>query len=287
MSRKTRLKVPRLEKPTSMQMSVTDRSVDRGSYNARSTRRRCRYRFGVSPNVARNVRMKCASDTSASRARVGTSRGSAYRRAISAPARSSRRLDSSTARPTRTITARRSGSGDVDTASVQPGQRVDALAVLAALVHLEVQVRAGRLATVTQERNGLPGLHVLAGLDQDRVHVPVDGDVAVLVEDVHGQAEAAGRAGTQHHPVAGRVLRRAHRGREVDPPVEGPPARAEAAGVPGALDRQHELGTGGLPGRGLGLRPRRTGCRDLLQPCLRLGDGDGRLRLHLDALVAG
>src|SRR3954454_9538070 len=215
MSRKTRLNVPRLEKPTSMQMSVTDGSVDRSSHIARSTRRRCRYRFGVSPNVARNVRMKCASDTRAIRARGGTYSGSAYRRSISSRARSSRRFDSSSARPTRTFTARRSGSGDVDTASVQPGQRVDALAVLAALVHLEVQVRTGRLAAVTQERDGLPGLHVLAGLDQDRVHVPVDGDVAVLVEDVHGQAEAAGRAGTQHHPVAGRVLRRAHRGREV------------------------------------------------------------------------
>ena len=63
MSRNTRLNVPSDENPTSMQMSVTDRSVDRSRNIARSTRRRCRYRFGVSPNVARNVRMKCASDT--------------------------------------------------------------------------------------------------------------------------------------------------------------------------------------------------------------------------------
>jgi len=37
-----RLKVPRLLKPTSKQMSVTLRSVDRRRNIARSTRRRCR-----------------------------------------------------------------------------------------------------------------------------------------------------------------------------------------------------------------------------------------------------
>ena len=42
MSRKTRLKVPSDENPTSMQMSVTLRSVVRSSHIARSTRRRCR-----------------------------------------------------------------------------------------------------------------------------------------------------------------------------------------------------------------------------------------------------
>src|SRR3954451_441570 len=41
------------------------------------------------------------------------------------------------------------------------------------------------------------------------------------------------------------------------------------------------------PGGALGPRPTRTGRRALLQPCLRLRDGDGRLRLHLDALVTG
>ena len=60
-----------------MQMSVTLRSPDRSRNIARSTRRRCRYRFGVSPKVARNVRMKCASETCAIRARVATSSGSA------------------------------------------------------------------------------------------------------------------------------------------------------------------------------------------------------------------
>ena len=37
--------------------------VVRSRYIARSTRRRCRYRCGVSPNVVLNVRMKCACET--------------------------------------------------------------------------------------------------------------------------------------------------------------------------------------------------------------------------------
>ena len=60
-SRNMRLKVPRLVKPTSMQMSVTLRSVSRRRNIERSTRRRCRYRCGVSPKTARKLRMKCAS----------------------------------------------------------------------------------------------------------------------------------------------------------------------------------------------------------------------------------
>ncbi len=42
MSRNVRLKVPRLEKPTAMQTSVTERSVETSMAIARSTRRRCR-----------------------------------------------------------------------------------------------------------------------------------------------------------------------------------------------------------------------------------------------------
>ena len=42
MSRKVRLNVPRLVKPTSRQMSVIVRSVSRSMNMARSTRRRCR-----------------------------------------------------------------------------------------------------------------------------------------------------------------------------------------------------------------------------------------------------
>jgi len=58
--------------------------------HARSTRRRCRWRLGVSPKVARNVRMKCASDTNAMRASIAMSSGSAiggpWRRAPAAAA---------------------------------------------------------------------------------------------------------------------------------------------------------------------------------------------------------
>ena len=77
MSWNVRLNVPRLEKPTAKQMSVTLRSVPRSRAIARSTRRRCRYRWGVSPKVARNVLMKWASETSAIRARAGMSRACA------------------------------------------------------------------------------------------------------------------------------------------------------------------------------------------------------------------
>ena len=75
-SRNVLLNVPRLVNPTSKQISVTDRWVSRNRNIARSTRRRCRYRCGVSPNVARKVRLKCAGETCAMRASVGTSSGS-------------------------------------------------------------------------------------------------------------------------------------------------------------------------------------------------------------------
>src|SRR3712207_5497050 len=98
--------------------------------------------------------MKWASETCAIRARVGTSSGSAYARSIESRARSSRRLASSAALPTRR-------GSDVDAALRQPRDGVDALAVHPALVDLEVQVRAGRLAAVAQQRDRLTGLHVL------------------------------------------------------------------------------------------------------------------------------
>jgi hypothetical protein len=43
------LKLPRLVKPTRWQISVTVRFAERSSSQARSTRRRVRYRPGVSP----------------------------------------------------------------------------------------------------------------------------------------------------------------------------------------------------------------------------------------------
>src|SRR5437763_6367799 len=103
--------------------------------------------------------MKCASETWAMRARVGTSRGSAYERSIASRARRSRRLFSSLARLTPAI------GSDVDAALVQPRDGVALLAVDAALVHLEVQVRAGGLAPRAQQRDLLAGVHVVADAD--------------------------------------------------------------------------------------------------------------------------
>src|SRR3954465_31665 len=174
--------------------------------------------------------MKWASETWAIRARVGTSSGSAYERSIASRARSSRRLFSSVARLTPAI------GSDVDAALVQPRDGIDPLAVDAAPVHLEVQVRAGRLAALAEQRDLLAGLHEVADLHEDLLHVAVDGDVAVLVKDVDRQAEAAGRAGLEHDAVHRGVLGRQHRGGKVDTPVHGSPAHAEAAGQAGAVD---------------------------------------------------
>src|SRR3954447_20825469 len=168
--------------------------------------------------------MKCASETCAMRARVGTSSGSASERSIASRARSSRRLFSSVARLTPAI------GSDVDAALVQTRDGIEPLAVDAALVHLEVQVRTGRLAALAEECDLLTGLHVVADLHEDLLHVAVDGDVAVLVKDVDGQAETAGRACLEHDAVHRGVLGREHRGGEVDAPVHGPPPHAEAAG---------------------------------------------------------
>ena len=67
---------PTLRSPTVRQMSATERSVVRSSAAARSSRRVSRYWCGVSPNVRRNSRLKCAGERYAARARAGTSRDS-------------------------------------------------------------------------------------------------------------------------------------------------------------------------------------------------------------------
>jgi hypothetical protein len=77
MCRKVRLKVPRLVKPTSRHTSVTLRSVSRSRNIERSTRRRWRYRWGVSPKTARKLRMKWAGEQWATAATAGMSSGSA------------------------------------------------------------------------------------------------------------------------------------------------------------------------------------------------------------------
>src|SRR3569833_2703213 len=131
--------------------------------------------------------MKCASETCAMRARVGTSRGSAYERSIASRARRSRRLFSSLARLTPAI------GTDVDAALVQPRDGVDLLAVDAAPVHLEVQVRARGLAPHALLRDLLAGFHVVADFVQYLLLVAKNKNNTVLVEVVVGQAEAAGR----------------------------------------------------------------------------------------------
>ena len=53
---------PTLVRPTSMQISATEWSVERSSAAARSSRRVIRYWCGVSPKVRRNSRVKCAGE---------------------------------------------------------------------------------------------------------------------------------------------------------------------------------------------------------------------------------
>jgi hypothetical protein len=146
-------------------------------------------------------------------------------------------------------------NSDRDALVPQPRERVDLLAVEATHVHLEVQVRAGRLTTVAQQRDGVAGTDDLPRPDQDRVHVAVDGHVAVLVLDVDGQSVAAGGTGLEDHTVHRGVLRRLHRGSEVDARMQRAPAAAEAAGEAGSVDGEHRLRAGRLGGsRGGGLR---------------------------------
>ena len=67
---------PTLLSPTLKHTSATEWSVPRSSAAARSMRRVSRYWCGVSPNARRNSRLKCAGDSRAARASVGTSSGS-------------------------------------------------------------------------------------------------------------------------------------------------------------------------------------------------------------------
>src|SRR3954449_962508 len=86
------------------------------------------------------------------------------------------------------------GVSDVDAALPKPRDRIDLLTVEPADVHLEVEMRAGGPAAVAQQRDRLAGAHHLAGRDQDLLHVPVDGDVTVVVLDVDGGTRGPGRA---------------------------------------------------------------------------------------------
>jgi len=69
------VKEPTLRRPTAKQMLETLRSVVRRSAAARSSRRVRRYRCGVVPNARRNSRLKCAGESFAAAASLGTSSG--------------------------------------------------------------------------------------------------------------------------------------------------------------------------------------------------------------------
>src|SRR5947209_17207405 len=103
-------------------------------------------------------------------------------------------------RDARTGSAGRRAS-DLDATLPQPRQRVDLRPVDPAQVHLEVQVWTGGLAAVAEQGDRVARLHRLTGLDEDLLHVAVDGDVAVRVLDVDGEPEAAGGTGTDDHAV--------------------------------------------------------------------------------------
>lgn len=68
---------PTLRRPTSRQISATERSVVRSSAAARSSRRDRRYWCGDSPKALRNSRLKCAGDNPAASASAATESGEA------------------------------------------------------------------------------------------------------------------------------------------------------------------------------------------------------------------
>jgi hypothetical protein len=85
--------------PTAKQTSVTDRSPRRNNAFARSIRRVMTYPYGVSPKAARKLREKCPADINATRARAGTSSGSAYSRSTRSRTRRSRTSSSNVMNP--------------------------------------------------------------------------------------------------------------------------------------------------------------------------------------------
>src|SRR5690606_34000735 len=116
--------------------------------------------------------------------------------------------------------------------------------VLAVDVHAEVEVTAGGVAVVAHGSDHLAGLHLLSRPDADAVgeHVVIGGFRAVaVVEDDHVPGQAVMGVlvpGVGDQAAGGGVDRGAARGAEVDPGLEGAPARAVAArdGAVGGLD---------------------------------------------------
>ena len=100
-------------------------------------------------------------------------------------------------------------------------------------MHLEVQVRAGRVPGRALVADLLAGGDLLSDRDRDRGHVAVVGEVAVAVVDQHRVAVPAfdRRARRCRHRLRGSGCRR---GGQVDAGVQATPALAEARGDPAA-----------------------------------------------------
>ena len=103
MSVNVRLNVPRLVNPTCIHTSVTDNSVLRSKYMARSTRRRARplqIPMRCFPERRLEVRTKCARDAPAIPANVARSRSFSELRSIASRARNIIRFVTSTSETT-------------------------------------------------------------------------------------------------------------------------------------------------------------------------------------------
>lgn len=114
--------------------------------------------------------------------------------------------------------------GQRQAAQGEPALRVD---MLPADNHLEVQVGAGGIAAVAHAGDLHARRYALAGRHEEVVHVPVDGDGAIVMTDAHPQAEACGRPGIDYGAVGDRVDGGADGISDVDAGMKGAPARAE------------------------------------------------------------
>ncbi|CDZ91205.1 hypothetical protein RHRU231_810006 [Rhodococcus ruber] len=137
-----------------------------------------------------------------------------------------------------------------DAASREPGQRIDL--VDAVEVDLEVQVRAGGLATVAHGGDLVTRHDLLTDGHEGLVDVTVDGDGAVGVAQTHPHAEPGRRTGVDDGAVGDREDRGSDGTGDVHTGVQGSPAGAVAGGED-ARGRQDEQGAtgGGLAGGAL------------------------------------
>src|SRR3712207_2273939 len=111
---------------------------------------------------------------------------------------------------------------DADALGVQPGQRVDLLAVR--VPDLEVQVRTGGETAVAHARDLLARQDLLALAHGVGVHVAVDGHGAVRVLDLDPEAKTACGTGLDHDTIRGGQDRGADGAGDVDAVVHLAPA---------------------------------------------------------------